>query len=284
MLNSINKQFEGGFWTAFVASAVVAALAFLLVRFSGKAMRKMAESGRFGAVNVAYTRRIVAVIIVLLAALLIFMQVKPLQSLSRSLLASSGVLAVVLGFAAQQAMANIVGGFFISVFKPVTIGDRITLVDQKILGVVEDISLRHTVIRTFENTRVIVPNSVMNSAIIENAHFLDARVCRFLDIGVSYESDLDRAMAIIAQEVRSHRDFLDNRTDGEKADGVPEVVVRVIALAESSVNLRAAVWATDAGTAYAMLCDLLYTVKKRFDAEGIVIPYPHRTVILSKPQ
>lgn len=58
------------------------------------------------------------------------------------------------------------------------------------------------------------------------------------------------------------------------------VAVRVTALGDSAVCLRASVWARDAGTGYAMACDLLYAIKKRFDAEGIEIPYPHRTVVL----
>lgn len=256
----------------------------MLIQLSGKALDKMSAFGRLGTINVSFTRRIISAIIVIVAAMLIFMQVKPLKSISASLLASSGVLAVIIGFAAQQAMANVVGGFFISVFKPISIGDRIRLVEQGIEGFVEDISLRHTVIRTFENTRVIVPNSIMNSAIIENAHFQDAKVCRFLDIGIGYGADMDRAMAIIAGEVRSHGDFFDNRTEEEKSSGVPDVVVRVTEFKESAVNLHTAVWARDAGTAYAMKCDLLYSIKKRFDAEGIEIPYPHRTVVISKAE
>ncbi len=282
LLKTINEQFVEGFWSAFLVSAVVTALAIVLIKLIGRGLARLSESGRFGTINAAYARRILAVVVIILAGMLILSQVKPLQSVTKSLLASSGVVAVIVGFAAQQAMANVVGGFFISVFKPFSICDRVKLVDQGIEGIVEDISLRHTVVRTFENTRVIVPNSVMNSAILENAHYQDAKVCRFLDIGVSYDSDLDRAMAIIAGEVRAHRDYYDNRTEEEIASGTPEAVVRLVEFADSSVKLRVAVWAVDAGTAYAMLCDLRYSIKKRFDAEGIEIPYPHRTVVMKR--
>ncbi len=280
LLKTINDQFVDGFWSSFLVAAVVTALAIVLIRLIGRGLTKLSESGRFGTFNAAYARRIMAAIIILLAGMLILSQVKPFQSVTKSVLASSGVLAVILGFAAQQAMANVVGGFFISVFKPFSISDRVKLVDQGIEGIVEDISLRHTVVRTFENTRVIVPNSVMNSSILENAHYQEAKVCRFLEIGVSYKSDLDRAMAIIAQEVRVHRNYYDNRTVEEIASGTPEVVVRVAELADWAVKLRTAVWAADAGTAYAMLCDLRYSIKKRFDAEGIEIPVLCRTMLL----
>ena len=66
----------------------------------------------------------------------------------------------------REATANLVSGVFISLFKPFGIGDRIKLSDKQIDGVVEDISLRHTIIRTFENTRIVVPNSVLNLSLI----------------------------------------------------------------------------------------------------------------------
>lgn len=274
-MQSADGQFAGGFWAAFIVSTVVAAAAWILIKVLNKALKRMAAKGKLDATNLAFFRRIVGAVILLVAVMLILLQVKPLKTVAASVLASSGVLAVILGFAAQQAMANVVGGFFISVFKPISLNDRVRLPEKSIDGVVEDISLRHTVIRTFENTRVIVPNSVMNAAVIENFHYQDEKVCRFLDIGVGPGADIDRAMGVIAEEVRTHKDFFDNRAEEEKRRGVPDVIVRVTELGENAVKLRAAVWAKDAGTGYAMTCDLLYSIKKRFDEQGIEFPAPY---------
>jgi small-conductance mechanosensitive channel len=112
----------------------------------------------------------------------------------------------------------------------------------------------------------------MNTAVIENYRYEDEKICKFLDIGIAYGADLDRAMAIMAQEVRAHRDYYDNRTQEEKLRGVPEVVVRVTGLGNNAVNVRAYVWARDAGTGWSMVCDLLYSIKKRFDEAGIELP------------
>lgn len=270
----LSNLFENGFWAAFIAATVIALLAWLLIFILNKSLKRMARLGRVDKTGAAYFRRILIAVIILLAGMGILMQLKPLKTIGASLLASSGVIAVILGFAAQQAMANIVGGFFITVFKPFKLGDRIRLPEKSVEGIVEDISLRHTVIRTYENNRMIVPNSVMNAAIVENTQFGDGRVLKFLDIGVRMDSDIDRAMVIIREEVHAHRDYLDNRTEQELQAGTPDVTVRLTGLAGGIASLRASIWARDAGIGYAMACDLLLSIKKRFDAEGIDLPDP----------
>ena len=100
----------------------------------------------------------------------------------------------------------------------------------------EAITLHHTAIRTDENKRVIVPNSVMNNSIIENADYGDSRVCAFLETGVTYESDIARAKELLAQEIARQPDFLDVRTPEQVAAGVSLVQVVVLTLAESAVS------------------------------------------------
>lgn len=211
--------------------------------------------------------------------LLFIYLIPPLRSLSLSLFASSGVLAIVLGFAAQQAFANIVSGCFIATFKPFRIGDKVKFIGKDVSGTVEDITLRHTVVRTFENKRIIIPNSVVSVDIIENAHFAEEKICRFLEIGISYDSDIDTAINIIRDEVHKHSDFFDNRTDEEKQRQVEPIKIKVLGFGDFSITLRAWVWAKDNTTGFDMVCDLYKSIKERFDREGIEIPYPYRTLV-----
>jgi small conductance mechanosensitive channel len=102
--------------------------------------------------------------------------------------------------------------------------------------------------------------------------------------GISYDSDVDKAIGIIQEEAQKHPDFFDNRSPEEIKDGVPPVMVRLIEFSDSSVNLRASVWSKDPGTGFAMKCDLYKSVKYRFDREGIEIPFPHRTLIFKDPK
>lgn len=200
-----------------------------------------------------------------------------LKHVAQSMLASAGILAVVVGFAAQQALGNIISGIFIVIFKPYRINDRLTI-QNNLRGIVEDINLRHTIIRNFENQRIIIPNSIISNEILVNSNYTDDKLCKFINVGISYDSDIDRAKEIMSEEVQNHYLNIDVRSEEDIDSGVPRVMVRVVMLGESSVNLRAWAWASDPQNAFMMECDLLESIKKRFDKEGIVIPFPQRTI------
>jgi small-conductance mechanosensitive channel len=92
-----------------------------------------------------------------------------LQNIAYSMLASSGILALIAGFASQQVFSNIVSGFFIEIFSPFKVGDTIK-VAQNTQGQVKEITLRHTVIETDENKTILIPNATINASVIERIH------------------------------------------------------------------------------------------------------------------
>ncbi|MFH1408978.1 MAG: mechanosensitive ion channel family protein [Nanoarchaeota archaeon] len=203
------------------------------------------------------------------------------RALSVSLLAGAGVLAVVIGFASQQAFSNIISGVFIVIFKPFRVGDRIRI-GTDVSGIVEDINLRHTVIKTFENKRVIIPNSIISNEKIENAHLGDEEVCKFVEFSISYDSDIDKAFRLMQEEALKHPLTIDKRTSEEKKNKEPVVRTKVLGFGDSSVNLRAWVWAKDPADATMLGWDLNKAIKQRFDKEGIEIPFPYRTIVYKK--
>lgn len=231
-----------------------------------------------------FIKQLMTVLIYLVGIGVAIYLIPPLRSLSLSMFAGSGIFAIVIGFASQQALANIVSGIFIIIFRPFSVGDRVRLVGKEINGMVEDITLRHTVIKTYENKRVIVPNAIISTELVENSNFYDNEICRFVEIGISYDSDLDKAMAIMREEALKHPEQIDMRTPEDIQEGIPEVLVRVIGFGDSSVNLRANVWAKDQPSGFQMHCDLNKSIKQRFDQEGIEIPYPYRTIVYKNQQ
>ncbi|MBN2145014.1 MAG: mechanosensitive ion channel family protein [Candidatus Aureabacteria bacterium] len=218
-------------------------------------------------------------VVYFLGGLLCIYVIPPLRHLTGSILASSGVIAIVIGFAAQHALANIISAFFIAIFKPFSIGDKVKFIGKDIIGTIEDITLRHTIIKTFENKRIIIPNAIVSTEVIENANIVDETICKFFEIGIGYDSDHNKAMKIIEEEVMKHPDFFDNRTKEEKKKGLSPVKVRIVGFGESSVNLRAWVWARNHTEAFDMICDLNQSIKERFNKQGIEIPYPYRNII-----
>jgi small conductance mechanosensitive channel len=103
-----------------------------------------------------------------------------------------------------------------------------------------------------------------------------------VDIGISYDSNIDKAIAIIKDEARKHPLFVDNRGIDEVAKDIHPVTVRTVSLGDFSVNFKAYVWSNNNDNAFILKCDLLKSVKERFDKEGIEIPFPYRTIVYKK--
>lgn len=225
----------------------------------------------------------VSLIIWLMAFAAIIMLVPRLKSIAIAMFAGAGVFLAILGFAAQQAFANIISGVFIVMFKPFRVGDIIS-VGKEYFGHVEDITLRHTVITDWENRRIIIPNSIMGNETIINSSIEDERICEFVIMGVSYDTNIDQAIKVIREEAEKHPFCIDTRTVQEINEGIPKVKVQVIGFGDSSVNLRANVWSDDLVNARMMHFDLNKSIKERFDLEGIEIPFPYRTIVYKDPK
>lgn len=225
-----------------------------------------------------FLKNAVSFVIFTFATVLIFQTIPMLKAYGVTLFASAGILAAIVGFASQSAFSNIISGIFIVIFKPFRVGDLIGIGEVH-AGEVEDITLRHTIIKNFENRRIVIPNSIISEQTIINSTLTEDQTCMFVFMGISYDSDLDLAMQIMQEEAEKHPDHIDGRTKEELKEGLPDVVVRLISFGDSSVNLRASVWAKDPRLGFAMKCDLHRSIKKRFEEEGIEIPFPHRTIV-----
>jgi small-conductance mechanosensitive channel len=253
--------------------------AYLTDQFFKRLIAKTSEEGNAKLTNYQFLRRFIVTIIYIVGFSAAIYIIPQLRTMAGSVLAGAGIFALAIGLASQQALSNVVGGIFIVIFKPFQINDRLT-VRGTMTGIVEDITLRHTVIRNFENQRIIIPNSVISEEILINPDFVNDRICKYIDVGISYDSDIDLAKKIMAEEVEKHPFYIDPRSALNKLEGVPLVTVRVVALGEYSVNIRAWAWAKDSPNGFVMSCDLYESIKKRFDREGIEIPFPHRTIVM----
>lgn len=224
--------------------------------------------------------RYVAVSSVYLTGLLFgLLAIPSLHDVAQTALGGAGVLAIIIGVSSQEALSNLIGGMFIIIFKPFKIGDIVSI-DNVIEGTVTDITLRHTVIRTWRNRMVVIPNSIINKEKLTNHDLGERKCCEYVEMGISYDSDVDLAKKIMSEECENHPFILDNRTTEDKAAGIPIVKVSLVEFADSSVILRAWAWAANLGNVVALKRDVYETIKKRFDAEGIEIPFPYRTVVM----
>ena len=206
----------------------------------------------------------------------------PAKTIRDPLLASGGIVAVVVGLAAQETVGNLISGFMIVTFRPFHIGDLIRVNNGEYVGTVVEIPIRHTIIETFENTRVIIPNSQMNTSVLENISDIGTAKADFLYVSVSYDTDLEQAIRVLQETVAAHPDYVDPRSEEEKQQGADQVVVRVTDFKDSGIELRATIYSNDNGTCFTMLSDLRIAVKKRFDQEGIEMPYPKQDLYIKE--
>ena len=264
-------------------TAIIIILATIIIggfvnRFSKSYIAKSTLHLENDPTNYQFLRRAIVTIIYIVGFSLAVYSIPSLKTLAQSLLAGAGIAAVAIGFASQAALSNIIAGVFIVIFKPFRVKDRIVVKDT-ISGMVEDITLRHTIIRNYQNRRVIIPNSMISAEVIVNADLIETKVCNWIEVGISYDSDIDLAKQIMAEEVGNHPLYIDNRSEEDIEAGEPKVRVRLISLGDFSVNLRAWAWAENQADGFALQCETLESIKKRFDAEGIEIPFPYRTLV-----
>ncbi|GGF26693.1 mechanosensitive ion channel family protein [Echinicola rosea] len=272
---------EENFWLIFYLGVVLTTtvvLAALVQTFFSRAIRKRTEMDEGDPTSHKFLRYLTLFGIYFIGTLFAILAFPSLRGVATTALSGAGVITVITGIASKEALANLIGGVFIIIFKPFRVGNVIKITDQ-LVGTVVDITLRHTVIRDFKNKMIIIPNAIINQEKVTNYNLIDKKICQWIEIGISYDSDIDLAKKIMQEECENHPSSEDCRTFREKEKQVPKVVVRVISLAESAVTLRAWTWTKDYPTAFVMKCDLFECIKKRFEKEGIEIPYPHTKIL-----
>ena len=186
-----------------------------------------------------------------------------LQSLAT--IAAAATLAI--GFAMQDVLKNLAAGVFIYTDRPFRIGDWIEWEGGAYSGIVEDISLRVTRVRTFDNELLTVPNSALTDGVIKNPVAKDTLRLTF-EFGIGYDDDVEAATEIILEEAEAHEGILDE----------PAPSVRLSQLADSYVGLKSRFWIADPSrTDFVRIRgEYVTAVKGRFDDAGIEIPFPQR--------
>ncbi|MDQ6610768.1 MAG: mechanosensitive ion channel [Bacteroidota bacterium] len=183
-----------------------------------------------------------------------------------SVLAGAGIIGLALAFAFQDIAANFMSGVFLSIRRPLHVGDIVKIKDY--MGKVTEINLRDTVLLTFQGQKVIIPNKDVLQNAIENFSLLGKRRMD-LTIGVSYGDDLEKVKQVTLDAVKS----IDGLTKDETTFFYQE-------FSDSSINFSLRLWvATPEQPDYLRVkSEAVMRIKKAYDEAGITIPYPIRTL------
>lgn len=242
------------YWAAIVAGR----------RFVDQRRKKGHEEGARADTLWLMLRRLVFVVILMLVVLFVFLtwgwSIAPFLGVGT-------VLAAAIGFGAQDLVKDFISGFFILMEDQFHVGDTVTIAGTT--GGVEDIQFRVTVLRDLEGNVHYVPNGQIEVT----SNFTSRYAQPVVDVGVAYETDVDKALEVFEDELRqlsNDPEFKDLITGDPEILGVNE-------LGDSSVVLRGRL-TTEADERWRVRREALRRIKNRFDSEGISIPFPQVTI------
>ncbi len=200
-MNDADTGIEVGAWiNAGVSILIALLLAWLISRaFRTRAARLAAErSGPEGATRLRFVSRLLTAVIVLIGIAIALSGFTGISKLATSLLASGAIAAAIIGFAARQTLANFIAGIMLAVTQPIRVGDWVTFEDN--YGVVEDVSLNHTVLKTQSNQRIVIPNERLAGGVLKNDTLVVDVVALDVAIWIPPDADVERAITALEDE------------------------------------------------------------------------------------
>lgn len=253
------------FFLAWIVSRIVR---FVIIKLIKRSNQKRERD--YSTTSLKFLMNSVKFLAAVIAVLIIIFTIPIFRAKATLIFSGAGILAAIIGFAAQAAISNLIAGAFIVIFKPFRVGDFIKL-DESRVGIVEDITLRHTVINNFENKKLIIPNSVISTESILNNTIDDSKVLSFNNFKIGLYADIDKAKKIIQEEAQKLDHIIDNPESTISVDK-NNIDVRVVSTLEGSIHLRAYVWINEPFSEYRNRAILTEEVHKRFIKEGIEMP------------
>ncbi|MFN3599327.1 MAG: mechanosensitive ion channel family protein [Aquificaceae bacterium] len=190
------------------------------------------------------------------------------------ILTALGVGGLAVALALRDTLENLFAGFHILASRQIKVGDYIKLSSGE-EGFVEDITWRNTLLRHPSNNIIIVPNSKLSTSILTNFHMPQHELSVIIPVGVSYDSDLEKVERItleVAREVQK---------EVESAVQDFEPLVRFFQFGDFSINFNVVLRAKDFPSQYLLRSEFIKRLKKRYEEEGIKIPFPVREVYLA---
>ena len=245
---------------------VVAAIAILIIgKWVAKILKKVVVKAMTkGKTDPTIIGFVANIAYVALMAFVIIAALGQLGIQTTSFIAILGAAGLAIGLALQGSLSNFAAGFLMIIFRPFKVGDFIE--GAGVAGVVEEISIFTTTMKTGDNKTIIIPNSSLSGGNIINYSTKETRRVDLL-VGVSYDADLKHVRNVLEELIAAEERVLKD----------PEHLIAVAELGADSVNFTVRLWVKSADY-WGVMFAMNEAVKVRFDKEGIGIPYPQRDV------
>ena len=240
----------------------------LLIQIVNLIFRRLERKNN--AAHLRFSRSIIKVIIIVLTIYALAQQFEVTKDMSTALLQSGSLMIAVATFAAQQALANVISGFILAFSKPYNVNDKIRVSQGNSViaeGIVTDITLRHTIINQYNEESCIVPNSVMDSAVITNTNYTE-NIGNFMEITVGYDSDIHKAMELM-KKICSENELTLNTMENK---------VFVKGYSADGVILKTTVWTRNLNDSFQACSEIRLALVQQYLKNDIEIPYQTVTV------
>lgn len=244
-----------------VGAIVILIVGRIVAALARKGVRKLLERSKTDPAVISFVASFTYILVLTFVIIVVLGQ---FGIQTASMVAVLGAAGFAVGFALQGSLGNFASGVMILVFRPFKVGDFISAAG--VMGTVKDISIFNTILATPDNIKVIVPNGKVYGDIIKNISGYDIRRVD-LTMGIGYTSSIQKAYDIMAGILKEDPRVLDD----------PATTIAVSELADSSVNFVVRPWVKKEDY-WDVYFDVTRKVKEEFDAAGIEIPFPQRTV------
>jgi small conductance mechanosensitive channel len=245
-----------------ITAAIILVIGYIIIRILVRLVEKFFEKAKFDRGIETFIENMVKVV---LWAILLVVILANLGVNVTGLVAGLGIMGFIIGFALKDILGNLASGIFILFHKPFKVGDWVNI--SGIVGGVERMGIAACVLKSPDNVKITVPNSKIWGDVIQNYTGNPTRKIFNLEVGISYDSSIDKAIRIINNVLRKDKRVL--------KDPAPQVVVK--SLGDSSVNIAVRP-AVKKGDYWGLYFDLVKTIKQEFDKNGITIPFPQTDV------
>lgn len=202
----------------------------------------------------------IKVIIVTVGIITLLSQYDAFKDVLKSLLTNSAILVAVVGFTLQNSIKNVIAGTLLLSADTFKVGDRVRIPKEDISGEIEELTLRHAKIKLATSERAIVPNYLLNDAVVINNNLDNDETCYALVIPVPINSDIRRAKEIVENVVDAHPDILKNRDSS--------VILTNYQL--TSIEIHAMIWTKNIEDSFRVLSELRLEIAEEFLEKGII--------------
>lgn len=249
-----------------IGAILILIVGYVIAGWASKKVKKSAEkSGKFDDTLVPILSKTTKAVILIITFLAVLGQ---FGVQTASIIAILGAAGLAIGLALQGTLSNVAAGMMLLILRPFKIGDAVNI--NGTFGVVLEIGLFTTDLKSFDNIGIVMPNSRVWGAEIQNLSKFETRRVD-MEFGISYRDNMDKAIELIKEVL----------AEDERVLPEPEPLVAVSELSDSSVVIRVRPW-TETKNVWPLRYYITKSIKEKFDANGVSIPFPQRDVHLFK--